>query len=81
MNAKRTEPRVHCYQRPLHGGYVPQAGTTPEHLRAVFDAERQRLADAAKPRRKRRQPAVPAAAAETAALATQSPQAQLQLVA
>ncbi len=81
MNAKRTEPRVHCYQRPLHGGYVPQAGTTPEHLRAVFDAERERLADAAKPRRKRRQPAVPAAAAATAALATQSPQAQLQLVA
>ena len=49
MNAKRTEPRVHCYQRPLHGGYVPEAGTTPDHLRAVFDAERQRLADAAPP--------------------------------
>ena len=81
MNAKRTEPRVHCYQRPLHGGYVNAASTTPEHLRAVFDAERERLADAAKPRRKRRQPAVPAAAAATAALATQSPQAQLQLVA
>ena len=29
MNAKRTEPRVHCYQRPLQGGYVPQAATTP----------------------------------------------------
>ena len=29
MNAKRTEPRVHCYQRPLHGGYVPHAATTP----------------------------------------------------
>lgn len=72
MNAKRTEPRVHCYQRPLHGGYVPQAGTTPEHLRAVFDAERQRLADAAKPRRRRRQPAAP----------IHNPaQAQLQLVA
>ena len=72
MNAKRTEPRVHCYQRPLHGGYVPQAGTTPEHLRAVFDAERARI-EAARPRRRRRlansvQPANPA-------------QRQLQLVA
>ncbi|MDP3229345.1 MAG: hypothetical protein Q8N13_15390 [Acidovorax sp.] len=73
MNAKRTEPRVHCYQRPLHGGYVPEAATTPEHLRAVFEAERQRLADAAKPRRKRRTPA--------AAPATHPGQAQLQLVA
>ena len=51
---------------------MPQAGTTPEHLRAVFDAERQRLADAAKPRRRRRQLAAP----------TVNPaQAQLQLVA
>ena len=72
MNAKRTEPRVHCYQRPLQGGYVPAAGTTPEHLRAVFDAERQRLADAAKPRRKRR---------ATASPAIDPKQAQLQLVA
>ena len=72
MNAKRTEPRVHCYQRPLHGGYVNAASTTPEHLRAVFDAERQRLADAAKPRRRRRQPAVPI---------NNPAQAQLQLVA
>ena len=38
MNAKRTEPRVHCYQRPLHGGFVDAARTTPVHLRAVFDA-------------------------------------------
>jgi hypothetical protein len=73
MNAKRTEPRVHCYQRPLHGGYVPEAATTPEHLRAVFEAERQRLADAVKPRRKRRTPAT--------APATHPGQAQLQLVA
>lgn len=73
MNAKRTDPRVHCYQRPLHGGYVPQAGTTPDHLRAVFAAEQQRLAHAAKPRRKRRQ--------QAAAPATNSRQAQLQLVA
>ena len=72
MNAKRTEPRVHCYQRPLQGGYVPEAGTTPDHLRAVFDAERQRLADAAKPRRKRR---------ATASPAIDPKQAQLQLVA
>ena len=48
MNATRIEPRVHCYQRPLHGGYVNAASTTPEHLRAVFDAER------ARPRRRRR---------------------------
>lgn len=72
MNAKRSEPRVHCYQRPLHGGYVPAVATTPEHLRAVFAAERQRLAEAAKPRRKRRQPA---------AQAQTNPQTQLQLVA
>lgn len=52
MNAKRTDPRVHCFLRPA-GSYVPAAGTTPEHLRAVFDAERVRLATAAKPRRGR----------------------------
>lgn len=75
MNAKRTEPRVHCYQRPLHGGYVTQAATTPEHLRAVFDAERQRLAEAAKPRRRRRTLATAAAPVESHS------QAQLQLVA
>lgn len=72
MSEKRTDPRVHCYQRPLNGGYVPQAGTTPEYLRAVFDAERKRLADAAKPRRRRRQPAAPI---------NNPAQAQLQLVA
>lgn len=73
MNAKRTDPRVHCYQRPRQGDYVPAAGTTPEHLRAVFAAEQQRLAEAAKPRRKRRQ--------QAAAPATNPRQAQLQLVA
>lgn len=52
MNAKRTDPRVHLFQRPA-GHYVPAAGTTPEHLRAVFDAERARLAAAARPRRGR----------------------------
>ena len=73
MNATRIEPRVHCYQRPLHGGYVNAASTTPEHLRAVFDAERARI-EAARPGRRRRrltnsvQPANPA-------------QRQLQLVA
>ena len=56
MNAKRTEPRVHCYQRPLHGGYVTAAGSTPDRLAAVFAAERERLAEATRPRRKRRQP-------------------------
>ena len=58
MNATRIEPRVHCYQRPLHGGYVNAASTTPEHLRAVFDAERARIErariEAARPRRRRR---------------------------
>lgn len=53
MNATRIEPRVHCYQRPLHGGYVNAASATPEHLRAVFDAERARI-EAARPRRRRR---------------------------
>ena len=72
MNTKRTEHRVHCYQRPLQGGYVPEAGTTPEHLRAVFEEERQSLDDAARPRRRRRQPAAPI---------TNPAQAQLQLVA
>ena len=46
MNATRIEPRVHCYQRPLHGGYVNAASTTPEHLRARIEA--------ARPRRRRR---------------------------
>ncbi|ADU99001.1 hypothetical protein [Alicycliphilus denitrificans] len=72
MNATRTEPRQHCYQRPMDGGYVPAAATTTDHLRAVFAAERERLAAAARPRRKRRQPAAPEVNPQ---------QAQLQLVA
>ena len=68
MNAKRTDPRLHAYQRPMSGAYVPAASTTPAHLAAVFAAERERLAAAAKPRRKRRQ-------------ATDPQQAPLQLVA
>lgn len=55
MNATRTEPRVHCYQRRMQGAYVPAASTTTEHLAAVFAAERERIAaEAAKPRRRRR---------------------------
>ncbi|GKS93203.1 hypothetical protein [Acidovorax sp. SUPP2825] len=72
MNAKRTDPRVHCFQRPLAGGYVRSEATTPERLRQVFDAERERLAAEAKPRRRRRPPAV---------AAPDPKQAQLQLVA
>ena len=72
MNATRIEPRVHCYQRRLHGGYVNAASTTPEHLRAVFDAERARI-EAARPRRRRR-------LASSAKHAGQA-QGQLQLVA
>ena len=53
MNATRIETRVHCYHSPLPGGYVNAASTTPEHLRAVSDAERARI-EAARPRRRRR---------------------------
>lgn len=73
MTATRTEPRVHCFKRRVDGDYVPSSGTTPNHLRAVFDAERQRLAQAAKPARRRRR-AEPAPA-------DNPHQAQLQLVA
>lgn len=54
MNAKRTDPRVHCYARPLAGGYVTAASSTTEHLQAIFAAERERIALEAKPRRQRR---------------------------
>lgn len=53
MNATRIEPRVHCYQRPLHSGYVNAVSTTPNYLRELFDAERARI-EAARPRRRRR---------------------------
>lgn len=53
MNATRIEPRVHCYQRPIQGGYVSAAATTPNYLRELFDAERARI-EAARPRRRRR---------------------------
>lgn len=59
-NARRTEPRVHCWARPLHGGYVNAASTTPARLAEVFEAERERLATLAKPRRRRAaRPAAP----------------------
>ena len=54
MNAKRTEPRVHCFRRATVGDYVPAAGTTSAHLAAVFAAERARIAAAAKPKRGRK---------------------------
>lgn len=69
MNAKRTEPRVHCFKRQINGDYVPFSGTTTQHLRAVFEAERERIALESKPRRKRRPRATP------------PQQGQLQLVA
>ncbi len=56
MPGNRIEPRVHCYQRALHGDYVTAAATTPDHLRAVFAAERERLAQAARPRRRQPKP-------------------------
>lgn len=54
LAARRTDPRVHCWARPLHGGYVNAAGTTTERLAEVFAAERERLAALAKPRRQRK---------------------------
>lgn len=53
MNAKRTDPRTHTYQR-KHGIYVG-TGHDASHLAAVFAAERERLAaDAAKAKRRRK---------------------------
>lgn len=53
MNAKRTEPRTHTYQRQV-GAYVG-SGHDASHLAAVFAAERERLAaDAAKAKRRRK---------------------------
>ena len=54
MNAKRTEPRVHCYRREINGDYVPAAGTTTQRLASVFAAERARIAAVAKPKRGRK---------------------------
>ncbi|WP_295855245.1 hypothetical protein [uncultured Xylophilus sp.] len=60
MTAKRTEPRMHAYARPIDGDYVNSSKTTTEHLRAVFDAERARIAQQNAPRRRRRKPVPPA---------------------
>ncbi|GAB2721612.1 hypothetical protein [Comamonas sediminis] len=58
MNAKRTEPRTHTYQR-KPGTYVG-SGHDASHLAAVFAAERARLAtDAAKAKRRRKPKAEP----------------------
>lgn len=62
MNAKRTDPRVHCWQRPANGGYVHSWATTTDHLRAVFDAERARIAAKARRGRKPRPALQPAPA-------------------
>ncbi|QPS83600.1 hypothetical protein I6G47_11275 [Delftia lacustris] len=67
--ARRTEPRVHCWARPINGDYVRSDRTPPDHLANVFAAERERLA-AAKPRRQRKPRAV----------ATEINPAQLRLV-
>ena len=80
MNASRVEPRVHCYARPLAGGYVPAAATTPARLAAVFAAERERLAQLAKPKRRRRAVEVPGLAVPGLAHAQPEESAQLRLV-
>ena len=61
MPAKRTDPTVHCFKRPMpalpNTGYVG-SGHPASHLAAVFAAERKRLddeaAEAAKPKRRRK---------------------------
>ncbi len=60
MTAKRTEPRVHAFARPIDGAYVHSSKTTTDHLRAVFDAERARIAQQTAPRRRRRKSVPPA---------------------
>lgn len=67
MNATRTDPRQHCWARPLTGAYVTAANTTAQHLAAVFAAERARLAQAGRKPRQRKPRSAPA-------------QAQLQLL-
>ncbi|QMV73618.1 hypothetical protein HS961_12700 [Comamonas piscis] len=54
MNAKRTEPRTHTYQR-RPGAYVG-SGHDASHLAAVFAAERERLANEAAKSKRRRKP-------------------------
>ena len=70
MNAKRTDPRTHAYQRAV-GAYVG-SGHQASHLAAVFAAERERLdAEAAKTKRRRK---------PKAAATTEDNPAQLRLV-
>ena len=81
MNASRIEPRVHCYARQLAGGYVPAAATTPARLAAVFAAERERLAQIAAPKRRRRRGVgVPGLAVPGLAQTKPEDGAQLRLV-
>lgn len=60
MNAKRTEPRTHTYQR-KPGAYVG-TGHDASHLAAVFAAERERLATEAAKAKRRRKPKADAVA-------------------
>ena len=58
MPPKRSDPTVHCFNRPMpampQSGYVG-SGHQASHLAAVFAAERDRLAaDAAKTKRRRK---------------------------
>lgn len=58
MPAKRTEPSVHCFKRPMpalpNTGYVG-SGHPASHLAAVFAAERERqAAESAKAKRRRK---------------------------
>lgn len=58
MPAKRTDPTVHCFKRPMpalpNTGYVG-SGHPASHLAAVFAAARERqAAEAAKAKRRRK---------------------------
>ena len=59
MPAKRTEPSVHCFKRPMpalpNTGYVG-SGHPAAHLAAVFAAERERQATEAAKAKRRRKP-------------------------
>ena len=59
MSAKRTEPTVHCFKRPMPAlpstGYVG-SGHPASHLAAVFAVERERLAAEVIKAKRRRKP-------------------------
>ncbi|MNV56680.1 hypothetical protein D3C71_1489770 [compost metagenome] len=67
MPAKRTEPSVHCFKRPMpalpNTGYVG-SGHPASHLAAVFAAERERQAIEAAKAKRRRKPKALAGASE-----------------